>query len=108
MCHRGLKQDQAFATLGGLVPEADAAERALGQIRPLASEAVQLQLRGPSHEGVVFREQRTAGIARPRQRASLVDEELVAHYATHLLVSGIGDGLLKRDELNTFRDELFK
>ena len=38
----------------------------------------------------------------------LVDEELVAHYAPHLLVSGIGDGLLKRDELNTFRDELFK
>jgi hypothetical protein len=37
-----------------------------------------------------------------------VDEELVARYAPHLFVSGIGDGLLKRDELNTFRDELLE
>jgi hypothetical protein len=79
------------------------AEHALGQISPLASEAVQLHLRGPSHEGVVFREQRSAETALPGQLAFVV-----ARYAPYLFLSGIGDGLFERDELDTFRDELFK
>ena len=66
--HAAGRRDEAFEHQETRPPFI--AERALRAISTLASEAVRLHVRGPSHEGVVFREQRTAETALLGQRAS--------------------------------------